>query len=226
MTKIKILFILGFLSLALFGCKKDTPTNPGAGDQWETVKHDSAHFIVLPDKRPRQHKTTLGANVYWDGEVSQWEKDAIDRGIAAMLGECNRNNPNWKNPDGSTLDVLSFTKFKKHSDYHILLMPSNYRSQSEEVRDCPLIILGRSDAPMTACGTLSGIATVNGRYVGRGGVYLIVPKQDRPDNPACLNLWETCIRYESMHNFFLIYSGLYEAHANDWDTPTHEYCRQ
>jgi hypothetical protein len=227
MRTLKILFAFAFLIVSLAACDgRKIDTTPGTGDGWETVKHDTHinDIIVMPDKRPAHHLTPKGAHVYWNGEVSPLELQLVDNGITQMLGLCNRPQKNWTDTRTKLpIDVGAWKYYKRHSDYHVLLVEANRRSEDPSTDDCPAMAVGRGGW-IKACGTNSGVRYVDDVVSAPGGLYIIVPKLDR-DNPNCASMWETCIRNEAMHVFFMNDTVVFRANANDAYVGDHEeYC--
>jgi hypothetical protein len=214
----KIFCFLAVILLSVCGGDRPAPADPSSSD-WEYVDSITNQQGIwdLPNERPAEHRTRLGVRVYYNGVVPVEELNRIDAGISAMLARCNRPTNRWQPSDA----FRNFKFFQTHSEFHVVLVASNYRSATPEILDCPLMRL--SNGP-TTCGTVAGLNIVNGRPAGKGGLYILVPKQDR-EKAACWQLEENCIANESEHLWTTNDPRLFFAYANDFDG-NHPICRE
>lgn len=196
------------------------------GQDWQQFKHDTSFnvWVFKEEQRPTAHLTTGGARIFWNGEVTQEEKDLADAGLSEMLSMCRPKFNYWLGKN-----VWNALYFNKISDYKIIQVPSNYTLQEGEAKGCAGMITGVGGV-YTAAGTVGGL---NDRWGssspgGEGGVYIIVPKQT-PEQLArqeCKTLMKNAIRNEGEHVLFSSSTQIYFAFVDGAPgVGNHPYCQ-
>lgn len=242
--KLRILFIIGFLAVSLFGCGDPRPNDPldnfkpnkaELGEDWKLFRHDASQNVwVFPDNepRPQEHKTPQGARVFWNGEVTGEELSLIDSGLTEMLAACRQNTNRWSPGNIWT----KFIYFQKPSDFKVIFVTSNYTLQEGEAKGCAGMITG-AHGGYTAAGTVGGMVDRIDQRIGgvsspasKGGIYIIIPKQSAEQfaRAECKQLMKNAVRFEAEHLFLSNDTNLYFSYANDGDPSTtggHPYCR-
>jgi hypothetical protein len=181
-------------------------------DDYEVTKSEA--FIDLPEKLPVRSYSAMRANVYVQKDfITREQYDLIDRVIQRQIDILNNPVPQFTPNDVTK----KWTRFKKHSDYHILILPPTYRSQSEEYAGAPLLTM---KSGQTVAGTVVGFKNKSGVIKGTRP-FAVVPHPE--DNQNWMQLWEEGLFNELQHlaliqetgessQIFLAYSGQGDIH--------------
>lgn len=180
-------------------------------DDWAETQANSP--IDVPVKLPNVSYSAKGVKVYCNELVPRPAYEALDRAIQKQIDILSNDIPQFV-PVGV---AKKWTRFKKHSEYNVLLLPPTYRSQSTDYPNAPLLTM---KSGQTVIGTVIGFANKSGVIKGKQP-FIVLPV---PENVAnWLELWEAGAFNESQHYaliqgtseatyFFLAYSGAGDSH--------------
>jgi hypothetical protein len=212
------------------------PNKAELGQDWKQFKHDASfNAWVFKDEeyptRPQLHQKQGGAQIFYNGIVTDEEQDLINSGLSEMLAACRQDTNQWSPGNIWT----KYPYFQAVPEYKIIFVPSNYTVQEGAERGCAGLITGAHGDCGGGVGTCSAAGTVAGmteRYnsttpASKGGIYILLPKQSSEQlaRTECKMLMKNAVRHESEHIWMSNDSGLYFAHANDGLNGNHPYCR-